>query len=180
MASYNYFRILINFYLLLYLLGVYEIEFTTDYFYVLFNFVLANTINCGPRLICSQVTIFISSMSWYRWSIIIDAKGRLKIDYLIEFDRLLSTFRQLEEDYLKVVSKIDLNTNKLVKGEFELLFKRSEVLLIQENYAVAFAVVAKKVYDSDCLEKIKESFSGLLFEGFYYFTVLLSLICLIF
>ena len=57
MASYNYVRILIKFNLLLHLLGVYEIAFSTDNFYVLFNFVLANSINCGAKLIHSQVII---------------------------------------------------------------------------------------------------------------------------
>ena len=63
------------------------------------------------------------------------------------------------------MSTIDLNTNKLVEGEFELLLKRYKALLIQEDYDVAFPVVAKKIYGSSCLEGIKESFSGLLFEG---------------
>ena len=182
MVSYNYFRILINFHLMLHLLGVYEIEFTTDHFYVLFNFVLANSINYGARLIHSQVTIFISSILWYRGSIIIYAEGHPKIDYTIAFDRLLSKICQLEENHVKVVSKVDLNTKKLVEGEFELLLKRSKILLMQEDYNVAFAIVAKKIYGSDCLEKIKESFSGLLFEVLYYSTVIeggrqLSLSC---
>ena len=72
------------------MLGVYEIRFVTDRSYVLFNFVLDNSINCGVGLIHSQVTIFISSMPWYRGSISTDAKRNPKIDYSIIFDRLLS------------------------------------------------------------------------------------------
>ena len=44
--------------------------------------------------------------------------------------------------------------------------------MIQDDYAVASAVVAKQIYDSGCLEKIKESFLGRLFEGLYYSTVI--------
>ena len=40
----------------------------------------------------------------------------------------------------------------------------------QEDYAVAFSVVAKKLYGIDYLAKVKESFSGLSFEGLYYST----------
>ena len=144
MVSYNYFRILINFHFLLHSPGFYEIGFTTDHFYVLFNLMLANSLNCGARLIHSQVTIFISSMPWYRGSIITGARGHPKIEYLIEFDRLLSKICQWEEDHAKVVSKMNLNTNKLVEGEFELLLKNSKILLIKEDYAVVFTVVAKK------------------------------------
>ena len=50
MASYNSFRILINFYLMLQLLVDYEPVLITDHFYVFFNFVLANFINCVARL----------------------------------------------------------------------------------------------------------------------------------
>ena len=95
-------------------------------------------------------------MSCYRGSIITDAEGHLIVDYSIEFDRLLSKIDQLEEYLVKVVSKIDLNTNKLVEGEFELLLKRSKNLLTQEDHAVVFAVVIKKIYGSGCLEKIKK------------------------
>ena len=172
MVSYNYFRILVNFHLLYHLLGVHKIRFTTDHFYLILNFALAISINRGPGLIPSQVTKFISSMSWYRRSIIIDTEGHPMVDYLIVFVRLLSKIHQLEEDRVKVVSKIDLNTNKLVEGEFELLLKRSNIILRQENYAVAFVVVTKKIYRSDYLEKIKESFLGLLPEGLYYSTVI--------
>ena len=42
----------------------------------------------------------------------------------------------------------------------------------QEDYAVEFAIVAKKIYGSGCFEKVKESFSGLPFECFYYTTVI--------
>ena len=38
-----------------------------------------------------------------------------------------------------------MNTKKLVEGEFELLSKWSEIILIQEDYDVAFAVDAKKI-----------------------------------
>ena len=158
--------------MLLYLLGVYEIRFVTDRSYVLFNFVLDNSINCGVGLIHSQVTIFISSMPWYRGSIITGARGHPKIEYPIEFDMLLSKICQWEEDHAKVVSKMNLNTNKLVEGEFELLLKNSKILLIKEDYAVVFTVVAKKKCGSGYLEKIKESFSDLLFEGLYYPTVI--------
>ena len=65
-----------------------------------------------------------------------------------------------------------MNTNKLVEGEFELLLKRSNIILRQEDYAVAFVVVAKKIYGSEYIEKIKESFLGLLSEGLYYSTVI--------
>ena len=133
---------------------------------------LAISINCGAKLIHSQVTIFISSMSWYRVSIIIDAKRRHKLDYPIVFDRLLSKVRQLEEDYEQVVNKIDLNTNKLVEDKFELLLKRSKIRLSQVDYDVAFPIISKKIYGSGCLEKIKELFSGLLFEGLYYSTAI--------
>ena len=51
----------------------------------------------------------------------------------------------MEEDHVRLVSKIDLNTKKLVEGEFELLSKWSEIILIQEDYDVAFAVDAKKI-----------------------------------
>ena len=44
--------------------------------------------------------------------------------------------------------------------------------MISKDYAVEFSVVAKKVYGSGCLEKMKESFAGLLFEGLHYFTVI--------
>ena len=111
-------------------------------------------------------------MSWYRGSIIIDAEGYPRVDYPITFDRLLSKIHQLKEDHVKVVRKIDLNTNKLVEGEFNLLLKRSKILLRQEDYAVSFADVAKKIYGSGYLEKIEESFSGLLSEGLYYSTVI--------
>ena len=111
-------------------------------------------------------------MSWYRGSIFIDVKGHPKIDYSIVFGRLLSKIHQLEKDHIKVVSKMDSNTNKLVKGEFELLLKRSRILLRQEDYAVAFTVVTKKIYGSGCLEKITESFTGLLFECLYHSTVI--------
>ena len=84
-------------------------------------------------------------MSWYRGSIITDAKNCPKIDYPIAFDKLLSKIHQLEEDHVRLVSNIDLNTKKLVKGGFELLSKRSKSILIQEDYAVAFAVDAKKI-----------------------------------
>ena len=155
MVSYNYFRILINLYLLYHLMGVHKIGFTTDRFYLFSNFALAIIINFGERLMHSQVTTFISSMLWYRGSIIIDAKGHPKIDYPIAFDRLLSKIRQLEDDHVKVVSKIDINTNKIVDGEFELLLKSSKNLLTQEDHAVVFAVVVKTIYGSGCLEKIK-------------------------
>ena len=168
MVSYNYFRILINFHLLLHLLGVHKIRFTADHFYLSFNFTLSNSINCGTGIIHSQVTIFINFMSWYRGSIITDAEGLPRVDYTIAFDRLLTKIRQLEEEHVKLVSKLDLNTNKLVEGEFELLSRRSKLLTRQEDYAVAFAVVAKKIYGVDYLDKVKESFSDLYFEGLYY------------
>ena len=156
MASYNYFRILINFHYLLHLMSAYKTGFTTDHFYVLSNFVLGNSINCGSMLIHSQVIIFISSMSWYRWSIITDTKCHSKINYPIAFDRVLSKIRQLEEDH--VVSKIALNTNKLVEGEFKVLLKRSKILLMQEDYAVTFAVITKKIYGSGCLRSVVRRF----------------------
>ena len=65
MVNYNYFRILINFNLLLYLSSVHKIRFTTDHFYLLSNFALSNSINYGLGIIHSQVTIFINFMSWY-------------------------------------------------------------------------------------------------------------------
>ena len=68
-------------------------------------------------------------MSWYRASTITNAKGYLMVDYPIAFDRLLSKIHQLKEDYVNVVSKIDMNTKKLVEGEFELLLKRSKILM---------------------------------------------------
>ena len=108
-------------------------------------------------------------MSWYRGSIITDGKGHPKIDYQIIFDRLLSKIRQLEEDHVKLVSKINLNT-KTCRGWVRIVVEEVWILLIQENHAVKFAVVIKKIYRLDCLEKIKESFWGLLFEGLYYFT----------
>ena len=40
----------------------------------------------------------------------------------------------------------------------------------QEDYAVVFTVVAKKLYGIHYLAKVKESFSGLSFEGLYYST----------
>ena len=128
MVNYNYVHISINFKLLLQLLVDRRIIQTADRFNVFFNFVLANFINQRVRLIHLQVTIFIILMSWYCGSIIIDAKGHTKIDYSIAFDRLLSKTCQLEEYHVKVVSKIDLNTNKLVEGKFELLLKRSKII----------------------------------------------------
>ena len=83
MVRYYYFRILINFYVLLHFLGIYEIEFFTDHFYELFNFVLADFIDYGVRLIHSQVTILISPISWYRGSIITNANDHPNIDYPI-------------------------------------------------------------------------------------------------
>lgn len=74
-------------------------------FMYLFNFVLANFINYGAMLIHSQVTIFISSMLWYRWSIIIDAEEYPKIDYSIVFDRLMFKIRESEKEHVKAVSK---------------------------------------------------------------------------
>ena len=133
---------------------------------------LTNSINCGPGLIPSQVTIFISSMSWYCALIIINAERYPRVDYPIVFDRLLSKIHQLEEDQVKVESEIDLNTNKLVEDEFELLLNMSKIILKQEDCAVVFAVVAKKIYGSGYLDKIKESLSGLLFEALYYSTVI--------
>ena len=40
------------------------------------------------------------------------------------------------------------------------------------DYDVAFPIISKKIYGSGCLEKIKELFSGLLFEGLYYSTAI--------
>ena len=40
----------------------------------------------------------------------------------------------------------------------------------QEDYAVAFSFAAKKLYGADYLGKVKESFTGLSFEGLYYST----------
>ena len=57
-------------------------------------------------------------MSWYRGSIITDAKIHPKLLYPIAFNRLLSKIRQLEKNHVKVISIIDLNTNNLVEGEF--------------------------------------------------------------
>ena len=168
MVSYNYSRIFINFHVMLYFLDVHKIRFTADHFYLSFNFALSNSINCGTGINHSQVTIFINLMSWYRGSIITDAEGLPRVDYPIAFDRLLTKIRQLEEEHVKLVSKLDLNTNKLVEGEFELLSRRSKLLTRQEDYAVAFAVVAKKIYGVDYLDKVKESFSDLYFEGLYY------------
>ena len=95
-------------------------------------------------------------MSCFRGSIITDAGGHPRVDYSIAFDQLLSKIHQLEEDYVKVVSKIDWNTNKIIVSEFELLLMRSKILMRQEDYTVVFAVVAKKIYGSGYLEKIKE------------------------
>ena len=90
-------------------------------------------------------------MSWYRGSIITDAERIPRVDYPIAFDRLLTKIRQLEEDHSKLVSRLDLKTNKLVEGEFDLLVRRSKLLKRQEDYAVAFTVVAKKLYGIDYL-----------------------------
>ena len=127
---------------MLHLLGVHKIRFTADYFYLSFNFALSNSINCGTRIIHSQVTVFINLISLYCGSIITVAEGLSRVDYPIEFDRLLPKNHQLEEDHVNVVSKLDLNTNKLVEGEFALLLGRSRLLTRQEDYAVAFSVVA--------------------------------------
>ena len=139
-------------------MSAYKIGFTTDHFYVLSNFVLGNSINCVSMLIHSQVIIFISSMSWYRLSIITDTKCHSKINYPIAFDRILSKIRQLEEDHVNVVSKIALNTNKLVEGEFKVLLKRSKILLMQEDYAVTFSFITKKIYGSGCLRSVVRRF----------------------
>ena len=128
-------------------------------------FLLANFINQRARLIHLQVTIFISLMSWYCGSIIVDTKGYPKIDRLIVFERLLFKICELEKEHIKVVSKIDLKTKTLVKGEYELLLKRSKILVIQEDYDVVFDVVTDKLYGSGSLVKIKELFSGPVVEG---------------
>ena len=52
-------------------------------------------------------------MSWYRWSIIFNAKEHPNIDYSIKFDRLLFTIHELEKEHVTVVSKTDLKTNIL-------------------------------------------------------------------
>ena len=77
-------------------------------------------------------------MPWYRGSIVTDAEGIPRVDYPIAFDRLLTKIRQLEEDHSKLVSRLDLKTNKFVEGEFDLLLRRSKLLTRQEDYAVAF------------------------------------------
>ena len=51
------------------------------------------------------------------------------------------------------------------------MLRRSKLLTRQEDYTVAFSVVAKKLYGIDYLDKVKESFLGLSFEGLYYSTV---------
>ena len=170
MLSCNYFRIFIIFHLMLYLLGVYKNRFTADHLYISFDFALSLSINCGTGINHSQVAIFIHLMSWYRGSIITDAEGIPRVDYPIAFYKLLTKIHQLEEDHAKLVSRLNLKTNKLVEGEFDLLIRRSKVLTRQEDYAVAFTVVAKKVYEIDYLAKVKESFSGLSFERLYYST----------
>ena len=90
MVSYNYIRILINFHLLYRLLGVHKLDspLIISIYFLIFS--LAVSINLGSGLIPSQLTIFISSMTWYRGSIITDAEGRPRVDYPIAFDRLLS------------------------------------------------------------------------------------------
>ena len=163
MESYNLFRILINFHLMLQLLVDYEIVLTAGHCCVFFNFLLADFINCGARLIHAQVTIFISSMSWYIGSINIDVNGDHKIYYPISFNRLLFKVRELEKEHIKVVSKMDLETKNLVKGEYELFLKRHKVLVRQENHDVVFSVVS--------LAKTKESFADLLFECLYFSTL---------
>ena len=45
-----------------------------------------------------------------------------------------------------------------------MLVKRSLILDKQEDYALAFAVVTERLYRSSYLDKVKVSFSGLLFE----------------
>ena len=116
MVSYNYFRIFINFHLMLHLLGVHKSRFTANHFYLSFNFALSNSINYGTEIIHSQVTVFINLISWYRGSIITDAEGLPRVDYPIAFDRLLTKIHQLKEEHVKLVSTLDLNTNKLVEG----------------------------------------------------------------
>ena len=113
-----------QFHLMLYLLGVHKTSFTADHLYLSFVFALSISINCGTGINHSQVTIFINFMSWYRGSIITD--------------RLLTKIRQLEEDYAKLVSRLNLKTNKLVASEFDLLIRRSKLLTRQEDYDVAF------------------------------------------
>ena len=171
MESYNLFCILINFHLMLYLLVDYEIVLTAGHCCVFFNFLLANFINCGTRLIHAQVTIFISSMSCYIGSINIDVNGDHKIYYPIAFDRLLFKIRELEKEHIKVVSKMDLETKNLVKGEYELFLKKYKVLVRQENHDVVFTVVAEKLYELGSLAKIKVSFADLLFECLYFANV---------
>ena len=134
-------------------MGVHKTRFTADHLYLSFDFALSFSINCGTGINHSQVTIFIDLMAWYRGSIVTDAEEIPRV-----VDRLLTKIRQLEEDNSKLVSRLDLKTNKLVEGEFELLLKRSKILLRQEDCTVAFAVVAKKIYGSGYLKKIKESF----------------------
>ena len=167
MVNYNYFHIFINFHLMLYLLGVHKIRFTVDHFYLSFNFALSNSINCGTGINHSQVIIFIHLMPLYRGSIITDAEGLPRVNYPIAFARLLTKIRQLEEEHVKLISKLDLKTNKLVEGELQLLLRISKLLTRQKDYVVTFSVVAKKLYGIDYLDNVKESFSGLSFESLY-------------
>ena len=155
---------------MLHLLGVHKTRFTADHLYLSFDFVLSLSINCGTGINHSQVTIFIDLMSWYRGSIVTDAEGIPRVDYPIAFDRLLTKIRQLEKDHSKLVSRLDLKANKLVEGEFDLLIRRSKLLTRQEDYAVTFSVVSKKLYGKDYLAKVTELFSSLSFEGLYYST----------
>ena len=152
------------------MIGVHKTRFTADHLYLSFDFELSLSINCGTGINYLQVTIFIDLMSWYRGSIVTDAEGIPRVNYPIASDRLLTKIRQLEEEHVKLVSKLGLNTNKLVEGEFEFLLRKSELLTRQEDYAVAFSVVAKKIYGIDYLGTVKESFSGLSFEGLHYST----------
>ena len=80
------------------------------------------------------------------------------------FTRLESRIYQLEKEQIKKVSSIDSSTSSIHRCEFDFLVDRSLNLDAQEDYAIEFAVVAKRLHGSSCLEKVKQSFYRLLFR----------------
>ena len=70
-------------------------------------------------------------MSVYCGSIITVAEGLPRVDYPIEFDRLLTKNHELEEDHVNVVSKLDLNTNKVVEGEFDFFVEEIKLYFLE-------------------------------------------------
>ena len=103
-------------------------------------------------------------MWWYCGSIVIDDNGCPQIEHKVECTKLLSRIYQLKEEQVKKLSSFDSSTSNIYRDEFELSVERSLILYKYENYDVAFAVLVERLCGYGCLEKVKESVSGLLFK----------------